>query len=108
MANELAQQASRFRLGLNEINNIEITKAQLGENKDWRLELKKYLSSSSSKTEYKLKHKALKYVLVDDELFKRSQEGLLLKRVNDVEAKRIMHEVHERICGAHKLGPKMR
>ena len=108
MANELAQQASRFRLRLNEINNIEITKAQLGENKDWRLELKQYLSNSSSKTEYKLKHKALKYVLVDDELFKRSQEGLLLKRVNDVEAKRIMHEVHEGICGAHKLGPKMR
>ena len=55
-----------------------------------------------------LKQKALKYVLVDDELFKRSQEGLLLKCVNDVEAKRIMCEVHEGICGANKLGPKMK
>ena len=34
--NELAQQASRFWLGMNEINNIEIAKAQLEENNDWR------------------------------------------------------------------------
>ena len=46
--------------------------------------------------------------MVDDELFKRSQEGLLLKCVNDIEARRIMHEVYEGICGAHKSGPKMR
>ena len=37
-----------------------------------------------------------------------SQEGLLLKYVNDVETKRIMHEVHEGICGAHKSSPKIR
>ena len=46
-------------------------------------------------------------MLVNDELFKRSQEGLLLKCVNDIEVRKIMHEVHEGICGAHKLGPKM-
>ena len=66
------------------------------------------MSNLSSKAEYKLKQKALKYVLVDDELFKRRQERLLLKCVNDIEAKRIMHKVHEDICGAHKSGPKMR
>ena len=49
-----------------------------------------------------MKQKALKYVIVDHELFKRSQEGLLLKYVDDGEAKRIMHKVHEGICGAHK------
>ena len=54
MANELAQQASRFQLGLNEINNIEIVEAQPGENKDWRLELKQYLSNPLSKIKYKL------------------------------------------------------
>ena len=50
----------------------------------------------------------MKYVLVEDELLKRSQEWLLLKCVDDVEAKRMMHEVHEGICGAQKSGPKMR
>ena len=34
VANKLAQQASTFWLGLSEINNIEITKTQQGENKD--------------------------------------------------------------------------
>ena len=48
---------------------------------------------------------ALKYMLVDDEMFKRSQQGLLLKCVNGTEAKRI---IHEGICGAHKSGPKIR
>ena len=31
----------------------------------------------------------------------------MLKCVNDIEAKRIMHEVHKDICAAHKLSPKM-
>ena len=72
VANELAQQASSFWLGLNEINNIDIAKAYPEENKNWRQELKQYLSNPFSKAKYKLKQKALKYVLVDDELFKRS------------------------------------
>ena len=65
------------------------------------------LSNLSSKIEYKLNQKVSKYILVDDELFKRSQEGLLLKCVDDDEAKRIMHEVHEGIYGAHKSGSKI-
>ena len=48
------------------------------------------------------------YVLVDDELFKKSQEGLLLKYVNATESKRIMDKVHEGIYRAHKSGPEMR
>ena len=57
VANELAQQAFSFRLGLNKINNIDIAKAQPRENKDWRLELKQYLSNPLSKAEHKLKLK---------------------------------------------------
>ena len=33
---------------------------------------------------------------------------MLLKCVNYIEAKRIMHEVHEGICGAHKSNLNMR
>ena len=47
-------------------------------------------------------------MLVDNELFKRSQEGLLLKCVDNSEARSIMHKVHEGICRAHKSGLKMR
>ena len=108
VANELALQASSFRLGLNEINSKDIAKEQLEKNKDWRQKLKQYLSNPSFKAEYKLKQKALKYVLLDDELFKRRQEGLLLRCVNSAEAKRTVYEVHKGICGAHKLGLKMR
>ena len=72
VANELAQQASSFRLRSNEVNNIYVAEAQLKENKEWRFELKQYLSNLSSKIEYKLNQKVSKYILVDDELFKRS------------------------------------
>ena len=39
VANELAQQASGFRPGSNEVNNVDVVEAQLKENKDWRLEI---------------------------------------------------------------------
>ena len=45
MANELVQQAFRFWVRSNEVNNIDVAEAQLEENKDWRFELKQYLSN---------------------------------------------------------------
>ena len=45
---------------------------------------------------------------MDDELFKRRQEGLLLRCVDKQKVKWIMHGVHEGTCKAHKLDPKMR
>ena len=39
VANELAQQAFGFRLGLNKINNVDVAKAQPDKSKDWRQEL---------------------------------------------------------------------
>ena len=41
-ANELAKQASGFRLELNEINNVDVAEVQPKENRDWRVELKQY------------------------------------------------------------------
>ena len=58
--------------------------------------------------DYKLKQKALKYVLIDGDLFTRSQERVLLKCLNRDEALKVIGEVHEGVCGAHISGSNMK
>ena len=113
VANGLAQQASGYRLMLPEVNTIEEettahTDFESKKPADWRQELIQYLANPSAQVDYKLKQRALKYVLVDGELFRRSQEGMLLKCLGIEEALKVMGEVHEGICGAHKSGPNMK
>jgi hypothetical protein len=44
----------------------------------------------------------------DECLFKRGANGILLKCISTEEAIQVMVEVHERICGAHQSGIKMK
>ena len=44
-----------------------------------------------------------KYVLLDDQLYYKIVDGMLLKCLNQEEAKVLMGEIHEGICGAHKM-----
>ena len=67
-----------------------------------------YLKNPSSLVDFKIKQKALKYVMLNDELYKRSTESLLLKCLDKDESMRVMAEVHEGICESHRSGPKMR
>ena len=46
-------------------------------------------------------------MLINDEMFKRIYEGLLLKCVDNFRIRKIMDKLHEGLCGAHKLGSKM-
>jgi hypothetical protein len=48
-----------------------------------------------------LRYKAIKFVLLDDQLYYRTIDGVLLKCLNQEEAKVLMGEVHEGVCGAH-------
>jgi hypothetical protein len=49
---------------------------------------------------------AFKYVLHNDELYRRTAEDLLLKCLGIDQARIAMGEVHEGICGMHQLAPK--
>ena len=49
-----------------------------------------------------------KYDLIDDELYRRTVEDLLLKCLDSDQARAAMGEVHERICGTHQSAPKMK
>ena len=44
---------------------------------------------------------ATKYVLLGDELYYQTIDGVLLRCLGDDEAKSLMGEIHEGVCGAH-------
>jgi hypothetical protein len=50
----------------------------------------------------------MKYVLIGDDMFYRTLEGLLLKCLGPVESNRLLHEVHEGTCGTHQSAHKMK
>ena len=50
---------------------------------------------------------AFKYILIDDELYRRTTEDVLLKCLDSDQARVAMGEVHEGICGTLSA-PKMK
>ena len=100
-ANRLAQSASGYRV-FQEVLSSEIS------SDDWRVEIADYLRDPSQKVTRKLRYKSAKYVLLDDQLYYKTVDGVLLKCLNQEEAKVLMGEVHEGICGAHQSAYKMK
>jgi hypothetical protein len=95
-ANRLAQSASRYWQIPEVLNNDLADRIE-----DWRVEIVKYLKDPSQRVSKKLKYKAIKFVLLDDQLYYKTVDGVLLKCLNQEEAKMVMGEIHEGVCGAH-------
>ena len=100
-ANRLAQSVSGYRV-FQEVLSSETS------NNDRRVEIADYLRNPSQKVTRKLRYKLTKYVLLDDQLYYKIVDGVLLKCLNQEEAKVLMGEVHEGICGAHQSAYKMK
>ena len=75
---------------------------------DWRVEIADYLNNPSQKVTKKLGYKSTKYVLLNDQLYYKIVDRVLLKCLSQEEARVLMGEVHERICGAHQSAYKMK
>jgi hypothetical protein len=54
-------------------------------------------------TDKKVKRQVLKYTSIDDDLYRRTINGVLLKCLGEEQAKVPVREVHDRICRAHQL-----
>jgi hypothetical protein len=59
------------------------------------------------KTTDKIKRQVLKYSSIDDELYQKTTDGMLLKCLGEEQAKVAVREVHDGICGAHQSAYKM-
>jgi hypothetical protein len=58
-------------------------------------------------TDKKVKWQVLKYTSLDDDLYRRTIDGVLLKCLGEEQAKVVVWEVHDGICGAHQSAYKM-
>ena len=67
-----------------------------------------YLKGPGHGAERNIRHLAFKYILIDDELYRRTAEDVLLKCLDFDQARVAMGEVHEGICGTHQSTPKMK
>ena len=100
-ANRLAQSVLGYRVFQEILSSETLTN-------DWRVEIADYLKNPSQKVTRKLRYKSTKYVLLDDQLYYKTVNRVLLKCLNKEEAKVLMCEVHEGICGAHQSSYKMK
>jgi ribonuclease HI len=91
-ANRLAQGASGYR----PILTMELP------TEDWRKDIMDYLKNLSKKVDKQLRYRAITYVLLEDELYYRTIDGVLLKFLGEEEVKTLMGEIHEGVCGAHQ------
>ena len=78
------------------------------EDQDWRVPIVSYLKDPGRGAERNIRRVAFKYILIDNELYRRTAEYLLLKCLDPDKAKVAMGEVHKGICGTHQSAPKMK
>jgi hypothetical protein len=66
------------------------------------------LEGSDSGAPKRIRYKTIKYVLIGDDMFYRTLEGLLLKCLGPTVVNRLLHEVHEGACETHQSAHKMK
>jgi ribonuclease HI len=101
-ANDLAQLVSGYKA------NGSNHQAHLLDQGDWRADIFNYLKDSARGAPKRIRYKAMRYVLIGDDMFCRTLEGLLLKCLGPVESNRLLHEIHEGTCGTHQSAHKMK
>jgi hypothetical protein len=97
-ANDLAQMASGYKAIMDEID-FQVYFLDQG---DWRADIFNYLKDPARGAPRNIRYKAMKYVLIGDDMFYWTLEGLLLKCLGPIESNRLLHDVHEGTCGTHQ------
>jgi hypothetical protein len=103
-ANDLAQLASGYK-AMADKADLQVHLLNQG---DWRADIFNYLKDLARGAPKRIRYKAMRYVLIGDDMFYRTLEGLLLKCLGPIESNRLLHEVHEGNCGTHQLAQKMK
>ncbi|XP_072087852.1 uncharacterized protein [Arachis hypogaea] len=116
-ANELAQIASRYRIGpetikkLSSIHQIlvpanerEVLCMNEWEDSNWRKTITKDLKDPNTTVDRKIKLRAMNFVLLADELYKKGIDGSLMRCLSREDQNITLGEVHNGICGAYWCG----
>jgi hypothetical protein len=99
-----------FETGGSEISrNLDESSETMTSNPDdWRMLVVHYLENPDHIVDRKIRWQALKYVMLDNALYRRTIDGLLLKCMSLDQSKIAMGEVHEEICGTHQSAHKIK
>ena len=89
-------------------NLVEIFVINNLTDEDWRKPIVNYLENPDVTTCRKIKYKALSYVIVGNEFFKKTLEGVLLKCLGETEAYLANSNTHSGACGTHQACHKMK
>jgi ribonuclease HI len=103
-ANDLAQKASGYKATMDEADFL-VQFLELG---DWRADIINYLKDLAWGAPKRIRYKAMKYILIGDDMFYRTLEGLLLKCLGPTQANRLLHEVHEGAYETHQSDHKVK
>ena len=75
---------------------------------DWRKPIVNYLENPDGTTCRKIKYRALSYVIVGNEFFKKTPEVVLLKCLDETGAYLVVSNTHSGACGSHQACHKMK
>jgi hypothetical protein len=93
--------------GIFRISN-EASKTMMADPDDWRTPLVHYSENPDHIADRKVQWQALKYVRLNNTLYHRTIDGLLIKCSSSKQSKIAMGEVHEGICGTHQSAHKIK
>lgn len=54
-----------------------------------------------------IRRKVVRFVFLNDALYRRVFDGMLLRCLSKNEVVDALHETHSRTCGAYQIGPKL-
>jgi hypothetical protein len=89
-------------------NSNNLSKTMTTDPDDWRTPLVHYLENPGHITDRKIGQRALKYVVLNNTLYRRTIDDLLLKCLGSDQSRIAMGEIHEGICGTHQSTHKMK
>lgn len=98
----------KTKLGYIDEGNFEILVVDNLTNEDWRKPIVVYLQNPTASADRKTRYRALSYVLLGIELFKKSPEGVLLKFLNESEAYLALSTINSGAYRAHQVCHKMK
>jgi hypothetical protein len=93
------------KISRNSDDSSETTMANLD---NWRTPLVRYLDNPCHIADRKVWWQALKYVMLDNTLYRCTIDDLLLKFLGSDQSKIAVGEVNEGICGTHQSTHKMK
>lgn len=75
---------------------------------DWRIPISRYLTNPNEKVDRTIRCRAVNYVVLGNDLYRKTYDGLLLLCIDKAQSMTVMGEIHEGTYGSHQAGEKMR